>query len=56
MEDVAKVFDNEMLCVNEDGTEIQCSQFAIGPTNNRLFFDEGRGTVHVDRGPCMKIF
>ena len=55
-EDIAKVSDNEILCVNEDGTEMQCSQFAIGPTNNRMFFDEGRGTVHMDRGPCMKTF
>ncbi len=47
---------DETLCVNEDGTEIQCSRFAIGPTNNRMFFDEGRGTVQMDRGPCMKTF
>ena len=56
-EDVPKVsdLDNEVLCVNEDGTEMQCSKFAIGSTNNRMFFDEGRGAVHVDRGPCMKL-
>ena len=53
--DVPRV-ENETLCVNEDGTDMQYSQFAIGPTTNRMLFDEGRGTVHVDRGPCMKLF
>lgn len=51
-QDVPKVASNEMLCVNEDGTEMQCSKFAIGPSNNRMFFDEGRGAIDVDRGPC----
>lgn len=55
-QDVPKVAGNETLCVNEDGTEMQYSQFTIGPTNNRMFFDDGRGTVHVDRGPCMVAF
>lgn len=55
-QDVPKVAGNETSCVNEDGTEMHCSQFTIGPTNNRMFFDEGRGGVHVDRGPCMVVF
>lgn len=54
-DDVPKASGNEILCVNEDGTEMQCSPFAIGPTNNRMFFDDGRGTVPVDRGLCMKL-
>ncbi|KAL9124557.1 MAG: hypothetical protein Q9217_006122 [Psora testacea] len=53
-EDVPKVSNNKILCVSKDGTEMQCSRFAIGPTNNRMFFDEGRGTVHMDRGPLAK--
>lgn len=53
--DVPKVSGNEVLYVNEDGTEFQCSAFAIGPTNNRMSFDEGRGTVPVDQGPCTKL-
>ena len=55
-QDVPKVAGSRTLCVNEDGTEVQCSQFTIGPTTNRMFFDEGRGAVHVDRGPCMVAF
>lgn len=51
-QDMPNVAGDEVLCVNEDGTETKCSQFAIGPTNNRMFFDEGRGVVDVDRGPC----
>lgn len=26
--------------------------FAVGPTTNRTFFDDGRDAVSVDRGPC----
>ena len=52
-QDVSNVAANEILFTNEDGLEMQSSQFAIGPTNNRMFFDEGRGTIHIDRGPCM---
>lgn len=26
--------------------------FAIGPTTNRAFFDQGRDSVEVNRGPC----
>lgn len=51
-QDAPELTGNDLLCVNEDGTETKCSEFAIGPTNNRMFFDEGRGTVDVDRGPC----
>ncbi|KKZ65946.1 hypothetical protein EMCG_08289 [[Emmonsia] crescens] len=28
-----------------------CSRFVIGPTNNRMYFDDGRSDVVVDRGP-----
>lgn len=54
--DVPKVSGDETLCVTEHGTEIKCSQFAIGPSNNRKFFDDGRGTVSVNRGPCRNYF
>ena len=52
-QDVSKIAGNEILCANEGGLEMQSSQFAIGPTNNRMFFDEGRGAINMDRGPCM---
>lgn len=52
-QDVPNVAENETLCVNGEGVEMQCSQFAIGPTNNRMFFDDGRERVSMDRGPCM---
>jgi hypothetical protein len=26
--------------------------FSIGPTNNRKYFDDGRGVLDLDRGPC----
>lgn len=30
--------------------------FAVGPTVNRAWFDDGRGEVDVHRGPCMCRF
>lgn len=27
-------------------------EFAVGPTTNRTFFDDGRNAVEVHRGPC----
>jgi hypothetical protein len=26
--------------------------FSIGPTNGRKYFDDGRGILELDRGPC----
>lgn len=28
------------------------SGFTIGPTNNRKYFDDGRRSLTLDRGPC----
>lgn len=54
--DVPADSDNRNLCVSEDETEIKCWQFAIGPTTNREFFDDGRGSVNIERGPCESNF
>lgn len=35
--------------VNSIGKE---EAFVVGPTTNRAFFDQGRDSVEVDRGPC----
>lgn len=55
-ENVLKVFDNEILCVNEDETEMQCSSFIIDFMNNQMFFNERCETVHVNWEPCIKTF
>ena len=31
------------------------SVFAVGPTTNRTFFDDGRDAVDVNRGPCQSF-
>lgn len=31
-------------------------KFAIGPTNSRMYFDDGRSEVDIDRGPCESRF
>ncbi|KAB8201650.1 kinase-like domain-containing protein [Aspergillus parasiticus] len=33
------------------GKEVESTKFAIGPTNHRTFFDFGRGSLDIDRGP-----
>lgn len=33
-----------------------CPRFVVGPTNSRMFFDDGRGEVDIDRGPCETSF
>jgi hypothetical protein len=30
----------------------KATKFAVGPTNSRLYFDDGRSDVDIDRGPC----
>lgn len=30
--------------------------FAVGPTTNRTFFDDGRDAADVNRGPCKRRF
>lgn len=30
--------------------------FSIGPTNNRKYFDDGRGTLELERGSCKSNF
>ncbi|KAK2777918.1 Phosphotransferase enzyme [Onygenales sp. PD_12] len=31
------------------------SKFAVGPTNNRMYFDDGRSDVAIDRGPWESV-
>lgn len=40
------------LNVDEKGKTIPAERFSIGPTTDRKFFDDGRGLMHFDRGPC----
>ncbi|KAK6815343.1 hypothetical protein RU639_008689 [Aspergillus parasiticus] len=39
------------LYVDNSGKEVQSTRFAIGPTNHRAFFDFGRRSLDIDRGP-----
>ena len=38
--------------VQTGGLDNQEKSFAIGPTTNRAFFDDGRDSVECKRGPC----
>lgn len=42
----------DALYEKEDGSAVVDERFAIGPSNAREFFDDGRGGVEGDRGPC----
>jgi hypothetical protein len=45
-----------ILYTDEDGREVPTDKFAIGPTTDRKAFEDGRGTMHFDRGPCEYHF
>lgn len=44
--------NNIPLYINNTGDEVLSSDFGIGPTNHRSFFDFGKGQLDIDRGPC----
>lgn len=33
-----------------------CGRWVLGPTTDRRFFDDGRGELFLDRGPCEFFF
>ncbi|KAL4905221.1 hypothetical protein BDW74DRAFT_185269 [Aspergillus multicolor] len=39
------------LYVDHTGKSVQSTKFAIGPTNHRAFFNFGKGSLAIDRGP-----
>ncbi|KAM5438425.1 hypothetical protein MferCBS31731_005002 [Microsporum ferrugineum] len=43
--------NNIPLYINNTGDEVLSSDFEIGPTNHRSFFDFGKGQLDIDRGP-----
>lgn len=38
--------------LDHTGTGDRTEAFVVGPTTNRTFFDQGRDSVEVNRGPC----
>lgn len=42
----------DVLYTEITGRPIVNTQFSIGPTTDRKSFDDDRGNVHFDRGPC----
>jgi len=51
--DMPRSDDTKPLYMNGSGNQIHSAEFEIGPTNQRSFFDYGRGALDIDRGPCM---
>lgn len=43
---------HDPLYTDQQGVQITDSRFAIGPSTGREFFDDGRGDIEFDRGPC----
>jgi hypothetical protein len=39
------------LYYNTDRNDLN-NKFVVGPTTNRKYFDDGRGSLDIDRGPC----
>lgn len=40
----------------KDDEAVKDSEFAIGPTTGRDWFDGGRSILDIERGPCMLAF
>ncbi|KAG4436585.1 hypothetical protein IFR05_007939 [Cadophora sp. M221] len=43
------------LYIDENGKKVHGTEFEIGPTNHRSFFDFGKGVLDIDRGPWSTI-
>jgi hypothetical protein len=50
--DLSQPEDQTPLYTDENGSTVQSAKFTVGPTNDRTFFDFGKGTLNLDRGPC----
>lgn len=49
--DLQKVQSNQMIDIGVKKRNAGLD-FAVGPTTNRTFFDDGRNAIDVHRGPC----
>lgn len=52
--DLQEVRPNQRVDVGSQKNTVD-SVFAVGPTTNRTFFDDGRDAVDVNRGPCQYL-
>ncbi|KAH7397042.1 kinase-like domain-containing protein [Phaeosphaeria sp. MPI-PUGE-AT-0046c] len=46
---------SQPLYIDTNGDQITNEQFAIGPTTSRETFDNGRGEIEFDTGPCKWV-
>ena len=54
--DLPEVLPSQLVDLDSKMDDTVYSVFAVGPTTNRTFFDDGRDAVDVDRGPCKCHF
>ena len=52
--DLPEVLPSQLVDLDSKMDDTVHSVFAVGPTTNRTFFDDGRDAVDVDRGPCKR--
>jgi hypothetical protein len=52
-QDVPQSDSTTPLYIDGNGNAVHNTEFEIGPTNHRSFFDFGKGALDIDRGPCM---
>lgn len=50
--DLDKTPDCQPLYVDAKGDRITNTCYAVGPSTGRETFDNGRGAINFDRGPC----
>jgi hypothetical protein len=52
-QDVPQSDSTTPLYIDGNCNAVHNTEFEIGPTNHRSFFDFGKGALDIDRGPCM---
>lgn len=55
-QDVPQPDNATLLYMDGSGNAVHSTEFEIGPTNHRHFFDFGKGALDIDRGPCILPF
>jgi hypothetical protein len=50
-QDIPQSDSTTPLYIDGNGNAVHNTEFEIGPTNHRSFFDFGKGALDIDRGP-----
>lgn len=54
-QDLPRYDEDTALYIDENGEVVHSDHFGVGPTCHRSFFDFGKGSLRIDRGPCKYL-